>query len=173
MKQTFPLIAVLLSMTLLVFTGEGQADRSLVGQEKTEQRKNEEQDKAKPSEKISGELGAKTNPVRCDSPRGEREYLNRLRCPDEKRPQYERIGSYGLGPYGNILDGYRVKCEEKDSATVFMDMYHKDYIEREPVPGFTIINEEPPPARFLQQTLLSAGVATTQRTNRDRQSERR
>ena len=91
--------------------------------------------------KVSGELGTKGNPVRCSGPPGERAYLNRLRCSDGKAPKYHRIGSYGLGPYGNILDGYNVKCEEKDPVTVFMDMYH-DHVEKEPVPGFTIVNEE-------------------------------
>lgn len=33
------------------------------------------------SHKISGELGSKTNPVRCNGPSGERAYLSRLRCP--------------------------------------------------------------------------------------------
>lgn len=91
-----------------------------------------------PEAKVSGELGSKTNPVRCSGPSGERAYLNRLRCSDEKAPKYHRIGSYGEGPYGNILDGYSVKCEEKEPVTVFMDMYHK-HIEKEP--GFTIVDD--------------------------------
>jgi hypothetical protein len=98
------------------------------------QDQSEKQDK-----KISGPLGAKTNPVRCENPRGERLYLSRLRCPDGNPPEFSRIGSYGAGPYGNIIDGYRVKCDGKDEVTVFMDMYHKGYIEKEAVPGFTIV----------------------------------
>jgi hypothetical protein len=92
--------------------------------------------------KVSGDLGSKTNPVRCSGPPGERAYLNRLRCSDAKAPTYYRLGSYGKGPYGYILDGYSVKCEKKEPATVFMDMYH-DHVEKEPVPGFTIVNDEP------------------------------
>ncbi|HZI20051.1 MAG TPA: hypothetical protein VEY09_15810 [Pyrinomonadaceae bacterium] len=91
-------------------------------------------------EKVSGPLGAKTNPVRCEGPRGERQYLSRLRCPDGEPPQFSRIGSFGAGPYGNILDGYRVKCEGSDETTVFMDMYHRGHVEREAVPGFTIVD---------------------------------
>lgn len=92
--------------------------------------------------KISGALGAETNPVRCEMPPGERAYLNRLRCADGKPPTYRRTGSFGLGPYGNIIDGYQVRCEDKEPVMIFMDMYHEDYIERRAVPGFTIINED-------------------------------
>ena len=98
-----------------------------------------QQEKKKEQEpKVSGELGSKENPVRCKMPAGERAYLNRLRCSDGKAPTYSRIGSFGVGPHGNILDGYNVKCEEKDPVTVFMDMYH-DHVEKDPVPGFTIV----------------------------------
>ncbi len=92
-------------------------------------------------EKVSGPLGSETNPVRCEGPRGERAYLSRLRCSDGKRPAYSRIGSFGVGPYGNILDGYRVKCEDAEEVRVFMDMYHDGHAEREAVPGFTITDK--------------------------------
>lgn len=107
------------------------------GQEPAGQEKKE---KPEQEPKISGELGSKDNPVRCSGPPGERAYLNRLRCADGKAPKYFREGSFGKGPYGHILDGYNVKCEDKDAVTVFMDMYHK-HIEKEPVPGFTIVDE--------------------------------
>ena len=105
-----------------------------------EKEQEKKQEKEESEAKISGELGAKTNPVRCNMPRGERAYLNRLRCADGKAPAYHRIGSFGIGPYGNILDGYNVKCEEKEPVTVFMDMYH-EHVEKEAVPGFTIVND--------------------------------
>lgn len=101
--------------------------------------KDEEKEKDESGKKVSGPLGAKTNPVRCESPRGERAYLSRLRCPDGERPTFARIGSFGPGPYGNIIDGYMVKCEGREEATVFMDMYHEGYVEKEAVPGFTIV----------------------------------
>lgn len=91
---------------------------------------------------ITGELGARTNPVRCSDPSGERAYLNRLRCPDKSGPQYYRIGSVGVGPYGNILDAYNLKCEGKEPVIVFMDMYH-EHVEDAPVSGFSIITEAP------------------------------
>lgn len=127
-------IAVALLFSFSPFSSAGQS-YAIAQQEKKKEKDDSEQ-------KVSGELGSKTNPVRCSGPPGERAYLNRLRCSDEKPPKYHRIGSYGLGPYGNIIDGYSVKCEEKDAVTVFMDMYHK-HVEKEPVPGFTIVNDEP------------------------------
>lgn len=99
-----------------------------------------QQEKKDQEPKVSGELGSEGNPVRCSGPPGERAYLSRLRCSDGKAPKFHRLGSYGAGPYGNILDGYNVKCEEKDAVTVFMDMYHK-HVEKEPVPGFTIVDD--------------------------------
>ncbi len=83
-------------------------------------------------------LGTFENPVRCDMPRGERAYLNRLRCKDGATPIYERMGSYGRGPYGNILDGYEVKCGDQ-GFEIFMDMYHTGFVETNTVPGFSII----------------------------------
>ena len=124
-------IAVALFFSLNPFSTAGRFDA--IAQQ--------EQQKEKEEPKVSGELGSKTNPVRCSGPYGEREYLNRLRCSDGKAPEYFRVGSFGKGPYGHILDGYSVKCEEKDSVTVFMDMYHK-HVEKEPVPGFTIVDDE-------------------------------
>jgi hypothetical protein len=85
-------------------------------------------------------LGSFENPVRCDMPGGEREYLKRLRCGDGTPPWFERMGSFGLGPYGNILDGYEVKCGE-ERFEIFMDMYHHGHVEAEAVPGFSIVNQ--------------------------------
>ncbi len=88
-------------------------------------------------------LGSEGNPVRCHMPRGEREYLSRLRCENDRPPKYERAGSVGQGPYGRIMDLYSVKCKANTiGATefnVYMDMYHPDYVETRPIPGFTIV----------------------------------
>lgn len=80
-------------------------------------------------------LGTNANPVRCQGPRGERYYLARLVDPDGAEIDFERIGSFGAGPYGNILDGYSVKLGDK-TVTVFMDMYHDGFFEDRPLPGF-------------------------------------
>ncbi|HMO76382.1 MAG TPA: hypothetical protein PKD99_15330 [Sphingopyxis sp.] len=85
-------------------------------------------------------LGSEANPVRAAMPPGQRAYLSRLRCADGQKPEFERMGSMGIGPFGNIVDGYSVRCEgsEPASATVYMDMYHAGYVELRAVPGFTI-----------------------------------
>lgn len=82
-------------------------------------------------------LGSKGNPVRVYRPTGQRVYLSRLACADGSTPQFQRVGSFGVGVYGTIIDGYDVDCAGKKQL-VYMDMYHPDYIERRPVPGFTI-----------------------------------
>lgn len=92
--------------------------------------------------RISGELGARTNPVRCEMPRGQRAYLNRLRCPAGDAPTYHRVGNFGFGPYGTIIDGYSVRCRDGRETTIFMDMYHRGHIERRSVRGFTIVEAE-------------------------------
>ena len=86
-------------------------------------------------------FGSKQNPVRVTMPAGERAYLARLRCSDGRPPQFERMGSFGAGPYGNILDGYTVDCgaAAPGKVEIFMDMYHGGYAETRPVPGFTIV----------------------------------
>lgn len=85
-------------------------------------------------------LGSKENPVRAEMPPGQRAYLNRLRCADNNRPTYNRRGSFGASPYGNIVDGYDVKCSGSEPAEelIFIDMYHKGHVEDEAVPGYTI-----------------------------------
>ena len=83
-------------------------------------------------------LGSWSNPVRCSMPSGERQYLERLRCPDGSQPSYRRIGSYGKGPDGHVLDGYRVELGSR-AFVVYMDMYHRDHVERNAPPGFTLV----------------------------------
>ncbi|MGE0421347.1 MAG: hypothetical protein AB7O88_03740 [Reyranellaceae bacterium] len=82
-------------------------------------------------------LGDKGNPVRVYRPSGQRAYLSRLVCAGGGAPTFSRIGSFVLGPYGTIVDAYNVACGASASR-VFMDMYHPGYVERRPVPGFTI-----------------------------------
>lgn len=86
-------------------------------------------------------LGSERNPVRVNMPVGEHAYLARLRCSDGSAPKFERGGSVGTGPYGTIMDVYRVRCltGQPAESSVYMDMYHGDYVENRPVPGFSII----------------------------------
>lgn len=85
-------------------------------------------------------LGSQANPVRANMPAGQRAYLSRLRCSDGTTPEFHRLGSFGEGPYGSIIDGYQVDCGDAapGAATIFLDMYHR-YIENEAVPGFMIV----------------------------------
>lgn len=83
-------------------------------------------------------LGSDRNPVRAEGPAGQRAYLDRLRCPNGDAPEYFRTGNLGPGVFQNIVDAYSVTCSGKDSVTVVMDMYHRGYVEKEAVSGFTI-----------------------------------
>lgn len=83
-------------------------------------------------------FGSDKNPVRAQGPAGERAYLRRLRCADGQAPAFERQGSAGIGPYGNILDIYAVQCAGGAAQSVYIDMYH-GHVEPQPVPGFTIV----------------------------------
>lgn len=89
-------------------------------------------------EAASHPLGSSKNPVRTDSPSGERAYLRRLRCADGTPPSFERQGSSGIGPFGRIMDVYRVRCAGGEPVAIYMDMYHKGAVEARPVAGFTI-----------------------------------
>ncbi|WP_053080604.1 hypothetical protein [Methylobacterium variabile] len=84
-------------------------------------------------------LGSRDNPVRVLGPHGERAFLARLRCPAGDAPAFGRIGSFGEGPYGSILDGYGLRCGDGTSATVYMDMYHPGHDERQAPAGFTLV----------------------------------
>ena len=85
-------------------------------------------------------LGSEKNPVRADMPGGQRAYLARLRCADGKRPDFFRVGSFGMGPYERIIDGYEVTCKDSGPAKtmIYMDMYHPGHREPAAVEGFTI-----------------------------------
>lgn len=88
-------------------------------------------------------LGSPENPIRCVMVAGERAYFNRLRCPSGRAGKYKRVGSVGEGPYDMIMDLYQVRCEEWDTpAEVFIDMYHKGYVENRAVPRFSIAPAE-------------------------------
>lgn len=141
MKKICFMTVMVVAMAAFSVSHVRSSEYNLLQQDQSGQQKEKEKEKDESAKKVSGALGTKTNPVRCEAPRGERQYLSRLRCSDGNRPTFSRIGSFGLGPYGNILDGYRVKCEGADEVTVFMDMYHEGYVEKEAVPGFTIVDE--------------------------------
>ena len=85
-------------------------------------------------------LGSAKNPVRAHMPPGQRAYLSRLKCADLKTPKFFRVGSMGMSPYGNIVDGYEVTCPGSAPAKtlIHIDMYHSGYAEDRAVEGFGI-----------------------------------
>jgi hypothetical protein len=85
-------------------------------------------------------LGSAKNPVKVEGVEGEYRYLARLRCPENKPPAVERMGSAGeLSPYGSIMDIYKAACDAPPAFTIFVDMYHPGHVEPTAVPGFTIV----------------------------------
>ncbi|MEJ2123285.1 MAG: hypothetical protein P8Y67_03015 [Alphaproteobacteria bacterium] len=112
-------------------------------QAKTRQDSEKTSDQSKAGANADGKvLGSKKAPVRSEKPGGEHAYLRRLRCPDGKAPSYNRVGSMGHGGYGNIVDLYSVRCDSTgETHKIYMDMYHPGYVEKRPVPGFTLAKE--------------------------------
>ncbi len=85
----------------------------------------------------SSDLGSPKAPVKCEAAPGEREYLDRLRCPDGLPVTYKRAGNVGVGAFGHIVDLYDIECQDhKHRASVMMDFYFWGYRERRPIPGF-------------------------------------
>lgn len=96
-----------------------------------------------PRREPTGDLGTEDNPVRCDSPNGEAAYIRRLRDPDGHPPTFMRMGSFGPGPYGNLLDGYELHSVKTPGVihvdVIYMDMYHPGFVETRPVPGYSFV----------------------------------
>ncbi|QIF03444.1 hypothetical protein [Roseimicrobium sp. ORNL1] len=59
-------------------------------------------------------------------PRAERDYLDTLRDDDGKPVRYSRIGSFGAGPDGHIIDGYNVETSTGKKFVIYIDMYHPE-----------------------------------------------
>lgn len=86
-------------------------------------------------------LGSRENPVRVSMPQGQHAYLRRLRCSDDRAPTFERVGNFGAGVFGSIIDGYRLNCAvgaQPGETMIFMDMHHPDHVETDAPPGFTL-----------------------------------
>ena len=66
-----------------------------------------------------------TNPIPVHKQHGELEYLAALRCECGGPFVFHRVGSFGHGPDGHIVDGYDLVCGTRRHRTqLFMDMYH-------------------------------------------------
>lgn len=95
-----------------------------------------------------GALGSRENPIKARGPRGEREFLVRLRCPDGRAPAFERLGSTAPGEDGDLLDSYVVRCPSgSPTFLLLMDMYH-NHRETGPLTPFVVL--EYLPARLAQ-----------------------
>ena len=88
---------------------------------------------------VSGLLGSETNLVRCGMVAGQLHYLDRLRNLDGSKPEFHRVGSFGKGVYGNVIDGYQVTSGDQ-TVMIYMDMYHFFDFERKAVPGFILVD---------------------------------
>ena len=136
MRQNFGLIggALALALSASPALADKAMDRMMAGESYLQ---GKDLDKAiKQAEEHP--LGSAKNPVRTTMPQGQRLYLSRLRCSDGKAPTFYRQGNVGAGPFGNIVDLYKVSCGEAEprESDVYMDMYHGGFIEERIVPGF-------------------------------------
>ena len=73
-----------------------------------------------------GEFGYdKFNPIPVQMPDCQAEYLDNLRCECGEPFQFRRVGNYGPGPDGHVVDGYELVCKTgKCQITLYIDMYH-------------------------------------------------
>lgn len=100
---------------------------------------------AKPAVVVTGKLGGKGNPVRCDGPQGQRDYLSRLRDYSDNPVTFKRAGTLRAGPYGNALDAYQVSYPDGYAQELYLDMYHPGFVEKGAPAGFKIVPPAPPP----------------------------
>ena len=93
-------------------------------------------------------VGSKENPIKVNGVRMEKYYCKFLRTPGGEAVEYERVGSAGTGPYGNILDLYKVTTQDgKREWDIYIDMYHQDVT--------TLPQVAPPGLLTLQQYTAS------------------
>jgi hypothetical protein len=95
------------------------------------------------------------DPILCDGPAGEREFISRLRCSNGHALRGPRVGSFGgkcpdpahHEGFGSndrpedlcLVDGYDLKCEGGEHACfLYFDMYHPDAPEQPPPVGLTL-----------------------------------
>lgn len=148
MRQGVALLGLVLAAAIGLASGPARADseveRMLRGESAMQGKK---LDKAI-AKAEQHPLGSKANPVRTTMPQGQRLYLSRLRCSDGQAPRFSRAGNVGPGPYGNIVDLYKVSCPGAQPAEsdIYMDMYHGGFIESRTVPSFARDGEVPAPA---------------------------
>ena len=78
-------------------------------------------------ENASGEFGySKSNPIPVCGQQGQLDYLSKLRCDCDEPFAFHRIGSFGIGADGHMIDGYELVCRKRVHRFVlYMDMYRE------------------------------------------------
>lgn len=148
MRQGFAGLGLAMAASIALVSAPAQADRALDRMLSGESALQGKKLKKAIAKADQHPLGSKANPVRTTMPQGQRLYLSRLRCSDGQAPQFYRAGNVGPGPFGNIVDLYKVTCPgaEPAASDIHMDMYHGGFIESRTVPGFRSESEVPAPA---------------------------
>ena len=87
---------------------------------------------------IAPELGTIANPVRSRGSQGAQEYIESLDCDNGAIPEYRHESTSDVGPHGNILDKYLMRCDGDTVVmfVIFVDPNH-DETETEAVNGFS------------------------------------
>jgi len=70
------------------------------------------------------------------------EYLGRLRCPDGTQPHARGLRTHPAGTDGALLEQFALRCiyMNRESVALF-DLRPGSYVEREPLPGYTMLSE--------------------------------
>jgi antitoxin component YwqK of YwqJK toxin-antitoxin module len=111
-----------------------------------------------PPEKPS--LGSKANPIRCGGVDGEQAYLSRLRDPEGKRVKSFRFGSAAeKSPFFGIMDIYGIETAEGQRGKIYLDMYHREYICTQPIPGLRILFEQDERYEYVKGKIHEVGNA--------------
>jgi hypothetical protein len=84
------------------------------------------------------EVGSAKDPILCDGPGGERQYLSRLRTLDGERMSWTRNGSVG----GNLKDKHLLDSYSNgQGGTLLLDMYHPLRVEIRAPQGYRLLTE--------------------------------
>ena len=88
--------------------------------------------------------GSAHEPVLCDGPGGQRDYLNRLRGPKGEKVKYRYLRAT-LGPRGTVLDVFEISNpaakydkEQPRRYLIYMNMYHKGKRDDTPIRGYKL-----------------------------------
>jgi hypothetical protein len=90
------------------------------------------------AEETEQEFGSAGNPVKTQGSDGTSEYVDSLDCENGAIPEYRHESTTEVGPGGNKLDKYIMRCEADNVQmfTIYLDPNH-DETDTRPVKGFT------------------------------------